>query len=239
MSIRARIPAISRDIDVMVDDLLSPELKSRTLVGFAREALSDAQETNRAALGRVPEHRTFVDGRASEDLEAVRPDGKIVFEFELIEQVLEWIGEELVKASPVLTGTYARSHAVYADGIEQEPGSVSLNAEEWTFINIVPYARKIEHGQSPQAPDGVYDAIAAVAARRFGNLAKIKFTYRAVLGGMQVSQGRAGSFGQSWWLGGAPARSATGVIEKDIAQRFGKTAHNKPRVRYPAIVVTL
>jgi hypothetical protein len=56
-------------------------------------------------------------------------------------------------------------------------------AEEYTFINTVPYARKIERGSSRQAPDGVYQAVANLARRKFTKLAKITFSYRTVLGG--------------------------------------------------------
>ena len=51
------------------------------------------------------------------------------------------------------------------------------------YLNIQPYARKIERGESPQFPDGVYQAVAAIASRRFSNLAKITFTFEAPVGG--------------------------------------------------------
>jgi hypothetical protein len=50
-------------------------------------------------------------------------------------------------------------------------------------VNTQPYARKIEKGLSPAAPDGVYEVVAALAKRRFGNIASIKFSYRAPLAG--------------------------------------------------------
>lgn len=183
MSIRARVPAISRDIELMIADTLSPGAQSKFLADFAREKLEEAQSENRAALGRVPDHQTFVDGQRRDDLESVRPNGVIAFEFELLEQLLAWIGEQLVLHSPVLTGKYANSHVVFVDGVEAAPGAVPVDGEEWAFINTVPYARKIERGLSPQAPDGVYEAVAAIASRRFGNLARIRYTFRSITGG--------------------------------------------------------
>jgi len=59
------------------------------------------------------------------------------------------------------------------------------------FLNIQPYARKIERGQSSQAPDGVYQAVATLAQRRFGNVAKITFSYRTAIGGAIIG-GRKG-----------------------------------------------
>ena len=53
-------------------------------------------------------------------------------------------------------------------------------AEEYVFINTQPYARKIEgtggRRMAPQAPDGVYQAVATLAQRRFGNIARITFS---------------------------------------------------------------
>jgi hypothetical protein len=60
-------------------------------------------------------------------------------------------------------------------------------AQQYVFVNTDPYARKIEGTKqkppsSPQAPDGVYQAVATLA-RKFSNLAKITFSYQTVAGG--------------------------------------------------------
>jgi len=60
-------------------------------------------------------------------------------------------------------------------------------AQEYVFVNTTPYARKIEGNKgrppsSPQAPDGVYQAVATLA-RKFSNVAKVTFSYRTVAGG--------------------------------------------------------
>ena len=51
------------------------------------------------------------------------------------------------------------------------------------MLNAQPYARKIERGQSDQAPDGVYEGVATLAKRRFGNVAFVGFGYRSFPGG--------------------------------------------------------
>jgi hypothetical protein len=124
-----------------------------------------------------------VDGRKGAALESVKPDGIIVTEFSLIDDVLEWIGDMLVKGSPVKTGRYSESHILFADGVEVEPGAALPEAEEYVYLNVQPYARKIERGLSPQAPDGVYEGVAAMARSRFSNIARIRFTFRAYLDG--------------------------------------------------------
>jgi hypothetical protein len=55
-------------------------------------------------------------------------------------------------------------------------------ASRYEFVSTVPYARKIERGLSPQAPDGVYQVVAVLAQKRFGNVARIRFSYRALPG---------------------------------------------------------
>lgn len=178
----ARIGNFERDIQLVLSNTISREARQRLAAKSARKILADAQEKNKRALGAVPPHRQFVDGKAGVALETVNPDrGTIVFQFELVDELLQWIGEQLVINSPVLTGRYRDSHVLLADGVEVEIGGQIPQAERYSFVNILPYARKIERGQSDQSPDGVYEVVAALAQRRFGNIARIKFSYRSLL----------------------------------------------------------
>lgn len=182
MSVRARIPAINRDIELIIADTLTPKAQSKMLADYARGELDKAQRQNASVLGRIPDHETFVDGAKGGSLDAVRPDGRVTFEFHLAQEALEWIGEQLVLNSPVLTGTYANSHVLFVDGVEADGGKAP-EGKEYAFVSTLPYARKIERGYSDQAPDGVYEAVAAAASRRFGNIARIRYTFRAIADG--------------------------------------------------------
>jgi hypothetical protein len=182
MSVIARVEPLERDIALLFPGDFSPEARSQALAEFAREALADAQQSNARALGRTPPHETFVDGTPGGNEDAVRPDGTIAYEFELFDEALAWIGEQLVIHSPVKTGRYQRSHVVLADGEQVLVGEMLPPAREYVFVNVQPYARRIEHGYSKQAPEGVYQGVAVMASRRFGNLARISFTYRSVVG---------------------------------------------------------
>jgi hypothetical protein len=188
--ISAKIDPIDKDIIKFFDDTLSPAERSRILADFAVDQLTEAQEINRRALGIVPGHDTIVDGRRGAVPQDVRPDGTIVFDFELLDDLFDWIAEQLLNASPSLTGAYRQSHLFFADGEEIKPGAIVPQASEYLFITDSPYAGKIERGQSDAAPDGVYQVIAALAARRFGNLARIRFTYRSITGGRGRSDRR-------------------------------------------------
>lgn len=178
-AIRTRLDPIDRDIAALIDADLLPEAQSRALAAFAREALEEGQAQNAHVLGRIPPHDTHVDGAATDNLDQVRPDGRILFEFRLLDDVLVWISEQLVRRSPVKTGRFAASFALFADGVEVDIVSPPAAAQEFVFLNLQPYARKVERGQSPQAPDGIFEGIASVAQRRFGNTARIGFGWRS------------------------------------------------------------
>jgi len=187
MAVRTRITPINRNIELIMQRTLSPEAQSRRLAAHARERLAEAQEINRQALGRIPPHETFVDRRQGAPLESVKPDGVIVFDFELLDDLFAWIGEQLVLHAPVLTGEYRRSFAFFVDGVELEPGQPVPPFKEAVFLNTQPYSRKIERGLSDQAPDGVFQAVATLAKKRFGNMANIRFSYRTPLASTEGS----------------------------------------------------
>lgn len=190
MAIRTRLQPIDKDISLFLREM-SPQKQSQMLAQFAAEQITEAKETNRKILGRTPPYHTFVDGRKDVPLDTVKPSGIIVAEFELVTEALEWIADQLWKHSPVLTGRYREAHTLLADGVEVNLAGVIPPAEEYVFINPLPYSRKIERGSSSQAPDGVYQAVAVLASRRFGNVARITFSYRTVLGGKLIG-GKAG-----------------------------------------------
>lgn len=193
-SISVKVEPLDKDIELIFREDLSPEARKMHLAKFAREKLKEGQAINRQALGRLPTHQTFVDGtKATED--RVRPDGTILYEFQLFEDMLDWIADQLMRHSPMKSGRYAKSHELYTDGVEANTRQMAKS--EWVFINTQPYARKIERGQSVQAPEGVYQAVATLAKRRFGNHAKISFGYRSPIGGNTNLEAWAGSTSQT------------------------------------------
>jgi hypothetical protein len=191
MALRTKIEPINRDIALMLSETLSPKAQSAALAEFAGAQIEDAKETDRRILGRVPRYTVSVDGRDGAPLQSVKPDGVVIAEFELFNDVLAWIADQLDKVSPFKSGRYRKNNTLFADGIETDVGSVLPDASEFAFINTTPYARKIERGASSQAPDGVFQVVATLARQRFGNIAKISFTYRTAVAGAFVG-GRAG-----------------------------------------------
>ena len=183
MPVTIRFEPIAKDIEVLLGDLQG-QAASQLLAAFAQEEIDNAKKINASALGRVPPYKTFVDGKQGAPLDSVRPNGVIVTEFELVQDVLVWIAEQLFKFSPVKSGLYQKSHELFADGRHVEAlGQLIPIADEYIFVNTVPYARKIERGLSSQAPEGVYQAIAALARTRFGNITKTSYTFATLPGG--------------------------------------------------------
>lgn len=179
---KSRVEVLDRSI--VADVLDAPSIRA----DFARRALAEAKDQNRQVLGKEPDHVSFVDGVVSEVFSSVRPDGRIIFEFEIGVGVVQWIHAALLDASPVKTGRYKASHVIYADGVEVTDPMAAEGAEEVVILPLVPYARKIEgrgarRPQSRSAPKGVYQVVSTMAARRFGNLARIRFTYQSPIGG--------------------------------------------------------
>lgn len=183
MTVTTKIQPIDEDIRIIISDLLSPEAQSAAFADFAEGALADAEATDTAVLGYTPTHTSFVDGLQTDDLTRVRPDGgTIVFVFDIVLDMLLTIYQLLYDHAPFLEGEYRDSIKLYADGEEVDPRGQIPPAKQYTFLSGVAYARKIEgaNGKKPessQAPDGVFEVVAAMGQQQFGNSAKVAFSY--------------------------------------------------------------
>lgn len=185
-----RIKPFEKSFQLVLDRSLSREARSQRVAAFARKEIAAIDQQNARALGSVPPRTVTVDGRNGAPLESVNPDrGIIIAEWSLVGDVLQWIFATLRARSPRVSGAYLKGHTVYADGVECDP-THPLLASEYTFLNLVPYARKIEIGKTKkgrafviQVPNRIYERTADDAKAKFGNVAKIRFTYQAAIGG--------------------------------------------------------
>lgn len=230
----ARINNFQRDISMLIDRTLSREAQQKMIATAARGILKDAQEQNARVLGQTPPHEHWVDSQPQAPFESINPDGgNITVKFQLVNEVVDWIYRKIVEESPQLTGEYRKSHRLFADGAELDAPDLHLQAQKWEIVSNVPYARKIERGQSDQAPDGVYEVTAALARQRFGNVADIKYTWVGIIEGMTGeyatharSQRQAGQSRRAWRDSNRPIREANRPIR----------LMNKA-IRYPAIKI--
>jgi hypothetical protein len=175
-TIRYRIDPLEKDIKVFLDQALGPKARSQALADFAQDTIDDANAINAKALGRAVPYEQWVDGRRGAPLQSVKPEGRIIAEWDFLDDSLVWIRDELEKHSPYKSGRYQRSHKFFVDGVETDPDKpTAIKSVAW-FVSNVPYARKIERHKAA----GVYQAVAKLAAGRFGNIAKIRFGYKTV-----------------------------------------------------------
>lgn len=198
---RVKIDPIDKWVEATVSEMLAPAARSKAVADFARKELVEALDGNRRAMGSFTPYEQFVDGRKGAALESVNPDrGVIVFEFELVAEVLRWIHAELVERSPRGpvggAGTYRDQHRLFADGREITLGPDLPEAEEYSFLNTTPYSRKIEIGTTEsgrafviKAEPRLYDHVSAEAARRFSRVVKISYTFRPLVGGYRTKRG--------------------------------------------------
>lgn len=166
--------------------LTGPQTAHR-IAAFAaaeRDAIIEAQDPSLVV--------TTVDGRTGAALESVDPEkGMIVFQFSYAREIAQAIHDLLVSLSPFRdkrTGAnppthYEDEHLVFVNGqqVEQLPEKLGP-ADTVMFVNVQPYARKIEAGFSLQAPKGVYEQVARIMRDRFGNAAGIDFSYQQIPG---------------------------------------------------------
>lgn len=199
MPVKVRVTPFANTVKLVLDNRLSKEARSERVATFARTRIAQADEINRRALGKVPPKTVTVDGREGAALESVNPDhGIIIAEWQLGLDVVQWIGKTLRERSPVLSGRYRSAHTLYADNAEADWDNPPL-ASEYTFLNPLAYARKIEIGKTKagrdfvvQVPNRIYERTANDAQARFGNIAKIRFTYSSAVGGSIAKRHAAG-----------------------------------------------
>jgi hypothetical protein len=214
-----------------------------TLAQLQKVLVATAKREHGRVMATDPKPSTFqrfVDGHQGATEESVKPDGVIVYRYPRIEQVVQFAMEALFDLSPVLSGEYRSAHEVFVDGKPSASLKGWQSGQEVVIANRMPYARKIEVGKMTMRVPGtdlVYQQARRKVMARWGNVARIEFTYRAILGGEQVNQARAASSGQPWWLGDGSARAASGVNESRLAKIHGKTAHNRSSLRYPCLVI--
>lgn len=164
------------------DEVLEPDIRQFQIM-TARHVLAEEQ-----ARGFDREPRVIVDRRFDAAIETVKPFGRIEFVERVdIGEVVEWIWKRLLERSPVLTGRYQDSHIVMINGASVPDIRGYKPGDRIQIVNIQPYARKVERGQSIMAPNGVYRGVFNAARRRYGRNLFIDFRYVKLDLGVEVT----------------------------------------------------
>lgn len=183
-----------------------------------------------AMKGGVPTFEAYAN-RPGRPIDQVVLPGPIVFQYHMdVRRIVEFILDELRKASPVVSGDYARGHTLYVNGVAQDEVPASFKSDDQIYIsNPVPYARRIEVGRTKsgrsfvmQVKPRIYERVAKdLAAQRFGNQAKITFGYTTlsdaptVTGGLQRSTPYYGT-GKSGARGGGTRRKRRQIVGSNV-----------------------
>lgn len=202
MPVKTRITSFANTAKILVDSTLSPKARIEKVRTYAQREITKADEINRRALGAVPPKTVTVNGREDESLSTITPDrGIIIAEWRLVGDVLQWIMTTLRERSPVQSGDYRKGHIMLADGAEADPYNPPM-ATQFTFLNTVPYSRKIEIGKTEsgrdfviQVENRIYIRTGEDAKAKFGNIAKIRTGFESssyLLKQNQVSRSFAG-----------------------------------------------
>ncbi|MCA0032761.1 hypothetical protein [Mesorhizobium sp. B263B2A] len=169
----------------------------KTLAETQKLVVKIAKREHGKIMATAPRPTSFkrvVDGRLGAPEEAVKPNGVIVYFYPRLEEVAQFAMETLYDLSPVLSGRYRNAHTLFVSGVAV-PNLKNYKGGEITISNPEPYARKIEVGaMKMRVPPHVYERAVKIVRARFGNVAKIGFTYRGLTStGGSVLTGRRGN----------------------------------------------
>lgn len=190
----ARLQAVSEQFRIAKQGTLAETQK--ILVRVAKEENARIMATE----PRPTRFKRFVDGRVGTPEEAVKPDGVILYQYPRLDVVVEFAMETLREKSPVGPpegGHYRDAHTLFING---SPAALEALASlpdgaTMAIANFMPYARKIEAGKMKMTVPGsdhVYQQAAQIVNGRYGNVAKVRFTYRGIEGGGIIG-GHAGN----------------------------------------------
>lgn len=226
MPVELKFDAVDVQAIFAGEDGLTGPAASQAFARFASAQIAEVDQLNTSSAGRRVPYETFVDGRASDNLKSVKPNGIIVAEWQLGSDVVAWIYAALREQAPNLSGEYRKSITIFADNSAVSGPGETAAAEEVAIMATVPYARKLEgiagaKYMSKQAPEGVFKAVYAIARQRFGNIAKIEYKMRAVAGNSAISG----------WAAGRAAKTARSKGSAKANRQFERDSRN------PAIIV--
>jgi hypothetical protein len=158
------------------------EEATKFAIGLTQQQLvAKAKQLNKEIMDAAPHPLAMVrhvDGVRDAPEETVKPDGVIVYDYDRLDQVVEFALETLRQLSPVDSGDYARGHVVMLNGEVVDGLGSWKPGDRITISNPEPYARKIEIGKNGYRANGhVYDKAERLVNRRFGNMATAFLIY--------------------------------------------------------------
>lgn len=159
-------------------------------------AAKQARKDVEAVQGHLPT-MTVVDGRRGAREEEVNDRGVIVYLFDATRRAAVYTLQVLRERAPVDRrpqaddNVFRDSFVVLVDGVESDMEDLPPG-QEVVIVSRLPYSRRLEHGWSLQAPDGVFEVVGRSVARQWPMI-DVKFSYVA-LEGANFSSGRSARY---------------------------------------------
>lgn len=179
---RRQLAAFRNTLQVAANDLTGPEA-ARLLHQTARAERERVVREQTGRAGVAPTDVVVADGVRGAPIEAA--ERLVVVEYGYLREVVAETLRSLVARSPKTTGRYARSFVVMVGGQEIESlEQIPHDAAEVVIVNTQPYARRLEVGKRAdgrpfvvRVNPAIVEETAITAARRFGNVAELRFAY--------------------------------------------------------------
>lgn len=157
--------SVARNIRLFRDQALSPAAQSAYLARVAINARDTA-----VRRGDAPPHwTTNVDGRQGAPESSVRPDGFILYKFNVMGLAANAAIQLCKERSPVRSGRYRDSWVVVVEGKPWTDDVADVpEGKEVMIVNPQPYARKIDTGAMKMSvPPGIVEAVRQSIQRKF------------------------------------------------------------------------
>lgn len=170
---------------------LSGEARRQEFIRVARREFHEINDHNARIMGVEPQVRRIVDGILGKKLEAVNQNGFVTWQWGVHLQIVDEALTLLIQHSPIEQVAtdqvhYKDHHKLLVNDVEVKPPvEVGVN-DIVKIVNLLPYARRIEHGWSPQASDGVYELVAEILRQKYGKLYDIDFDWEDYFGGTSI-----------------------------------------------------
>jgi hypothetical protein len=230
------VPALSNQFD---------RAKGRALATVKGRLVAIAKSRHATVMGRDPRPSRFlriVDGRVGAVEEMVKATGIITYVYERTQigferdeketaarlgEVVKFALATLRDLSPVGTGRdphpglYRDSHQLFRNGYPVSGLLLWKPGDEVSITNYVDYSRILEVGDKKfRLPLKVYERAADIVEEKYGQDAKIEFTWRGIVATYQIPQE-------------ASRRRGFGV---NVAARSRR--HNVAQFRFPTLVIS-
>lgn len=189
------------------------ELSKRALIETAERVRNTTLAEQRSRAGVAPDYTQIVDRVRDAPLNAVRPDGTIIFEWVYLREVAEVAFDTLLARGPQLSGAWKKSLSIFVDDVKASLEAITPATQRIEIAPVIIYARRLELGKDRKggpfvvnAPPHLVEETAVLLRRQYARVARVQHTF------VQLQADTAGM--------NAKARAAA-----------------KAAVRYPAIMI--